>query len=319
MTKRFWAAALVFAVAATVVAGCGGTTAKDTPAPPTASKEAPKTEAKVTTYPITLKDATGREVTLTAEPKRIISIAPSNTELVFALGKGSLLVGRTDFCDFPAEAKQIESVGSLFPPNYEKIVSLKADLILMMGGNEPERTKLINDYKQTVFVVQPNNFEQLYAGIKNLGVILNAQPAAEKVVTDMQSQVKAVTDKVAKATTKPSVFYPTWTDPLMTAGSETFLDDIIRLAGGTNAAADVKGFTTYSMEKLQATNPDFLVTGSKDVTDKIKADKAWAGFKAVKENKLVQVPDNNLVTRPGPRIVQGLQWFAETLHPEVMK
>ncbi|MFZ5826337.1 MAG: ABC transporter substrate-binding protein [Bacillota bacterium] len=314
---------------ATLVAGCGGAqtagskeTAKPAEAPKTQEtakpQEAAKPQPKQTTYPITIKDGAGRDVTIKAEPKRIISVAPSNTELVFALGKGSVLVGRSDFDDYPAEAAKIESIGGFHPPNYEKIVSMKPDLILLIGGGKEAREKLENEYKLTTFVVDPQNFEQLYSGIVALGQVLNAQEKAEAVVADMKKEVNAIKEKAAKATTKPVVFYEVWHDPLMTAGPDTFIDDMIKIAGGANAAGAAKDrWPQFPLEQLAAANPDIIVTGSADAAKAAAARKGWESLKAVKNGKVLGVPDQNLVVRPGPRLVQGLKWFAETIHPEI--
>lgn len=312
-----------------ILAGCGGSQAPATEAPKAAEPpkaaetkpaETPKAEPKVTKYPITLKDAAGREVTIAAEPKRIISVAPSNTELLFALGKGASLVGRSEFDDYPAEVSKIESIGGFFPPNYEKIVSLKPDLILLIGGSADARDKLTNEYKLNTFVVDPQNFNQLYDGIKQLGQILNAQEQAEKIVADMQQSVKEIQEKAAKATTKPVVFYEVWHDPLSTAGPDTFIDDMIKIAGGANAAAAAKErWPQFPVEQLVAANPDFILAGSADAAKAAAERKGWESIKAVKEQKVIGLPDQNLFVRPGPRLVEGLKWLAETIHPEIFK
>ncbi|MFZ5814743.1 MAG: ABC transporter substrate-binding protein [Bacillota bacterium] len=311
---------------ASLLAGCGGSqtagskeTAKPAAQEP-AKQEPAKAAPKQTAYPLTIKDAAGRDVTIAAEPKRIVSVAPSNTELVFALGKGSALVGRSDFCDYPAEAKAIESIGGFSPPNYEKILSLKPDLVLLIGGSKEAREKLTQEYKLTTFVLDPQNFEQLYQGIKALGQVLNAQEQAEKLVAEMQKQVDEIGAKTAKAASKPVVFYEVWHDPLMTAGPNTFIDDMIRIAGGTNAAAAAKEpWPAFPLEQLAAANPEIIITGSPDAAKAAAARKGWESLKAVKEGKVVGVPDQNLVVRPGPRLVQGLKWFAEQIHPEIFK
>jgi len=316
-------AALVLITAA--LAGCG-TTPKETQAPD--QKASPQTQAPASTqsapssretvYPITVKDAAGREITFDSEPKRIVSMVPGHTELVFALGKGSSLVGRSDFCDFPAEAKQIESVGGFFPPNYEKIVAAKPDLILLLGGSEEARTKLETEYKLTTLVLDPQNFTQLYEGMKLLGRVLNAQEAAERLIADMQAATKAVEEKVAKATTKPVVFYEVWNDPLQTTGPNTFMDDMIRLAGGVNAAANAEpGWALFSVEQLVAANPDLILASSPDAAKAILERKGWESIKAVKTGRVVGAPDQNLIVRPGPRLIQGLNWMAEQIHPEL--
>lgn len=331
MTNRrfIWLLAALFLLAS-LVAGCGGaqtSASKESAQPETAKSDAPakneapaKAEPKQTTYPLTITDAAGRTVTIAAEPKRIVSVAPSNTELVFALGKGGSLVGRSDFDDYPAEAASIESIGGFHPPNYEKILSVNPDLILLIGGSDEAREKLETEYKLTTYVVNPQNFAQLYDGIKALGQVLNAQDAAEKLVADMQAEVKAVEEKAARATTRPVVFYEVWHDPLMTAGPNTFIDDLIRIAGGQNAAASATDpWPMFPLEQLAAANPEIIVTGSPDAAKAALERAGWGSIQAVKEGKVYGVPDQNLVVRPGPRLVQGLKWFAETIHPEIFK
>jgi len=319
ITRRIFTLALSLVLAFTFLAGCGSTTKeayhKKPAEPPKTENKAP--EVKKTTYPLTVKDAAGREVTIKAEPKRIVSVAPSNTELVFALGKGSSLVGRSDWCDYPAEAKNIATIGNMSPPNYEKILSTNPDLILMISGSKDAREKLAGEFKLPVYVVDPQTFDEVYEGVKNLGIVLNAQEQAEKVVADLQKGVKEITDKTAKAQSKPKVFYEVWDDPLMTAGTGTFIDDMIRLSGGVNVGAEVKGWADFSKEKLAAANPDIYIGSMAGTEAKIKGRAGWEGLKAVKENKVFAVADANVVSRPGPRLVLGLKWFAETVHPEL--
>lgn len=324
MIRKLWGTVSVLLLIAMTVAGCGGTATKNSPAP--AASEQPKAEpakteskSKQTTYPITIKDGAGRDVTIAAEPKRIVSVAPSNTELLFALGKGSSLVGRSDFDDYPAEVKNVPSIGGFHPPNYELIVAAKPDLLIMPAGSKDARERLVNEYKINVLVLDPKNFDELYAGIKLLGTAINAQETAEKLVADMQKQVKEISDKAATAKSKPKVFYEVWHDPLMTAGNNTFINDLIKLAGGENVGAAVEGWANFSLEQLAAANPDILVAGSKDAATAMTTRKGWEGIKAVKEAKVVGVEDQNLIVRPGPRLVLGLKWFAETIHPDLFK
>jgi iron complex transport system substrate-binding protein len=323
MLRRITFPLIALLLLLSVVAGCGGAAPKTTtPAPTTPAAEQKPAEAaksKQTTYPITVKDDLGREVTIPAEPKRIVSVAPSNTELLFALGKGGVLVGRSDFDDFPAEVANVPSIGGWMPPSYEKIIAAKPDLMLLIGGSDEARNKLIDEYKLNVFVLDPQTFEQAYDGIKRLGVAINAQDAADKLVADMQAAVKEVTDKVAKATTKPKVYYEVWDEPLMTVGAGTYIDDMIRIAGGVNVAADSKGWATINAEVIAKANPDIIIASSADIETKIKARPTWAEFKAIKDGKVVVVGDANHVSRPGPRLVLGLQWFAKTIHPELFK
>ncbi|HWI65207.1 MAG TPA: ABC transporter substrate-binding protein [Symbiobacteriaceae bacterium] len=324
MSRRIWTLLISLLLVVSVVAGCGGAAKETKPTQPAAEEKkveaAAKPAAKTTVYPVTVKDAIGRDVVIPAEPKRILSVTPANTELTFALGKGGSLVGRSDWCDYPEEAKKLPSIGGFQPqPSYEKIVALQPDLVLLTSGSDDARNKLISEYKLNVFVVSPQTFEDAYAGIKTLGVVLNAQEAAEKLVADMQAAVKEVTDKVAKAASKPKVYYEVWDEPLMTAGTGTFINDMINLAGGVNVGAETKGWATINAELVAKANPDIIIASSPMNLEKIQARTAWAGFKAVKDGKVLAVADANHVSRPGPRLVLGLKWFAQTLHPELFK
>lgn len=316
--KRLWSASLVLVTALSLVAGCGAAKPGQPVKPQESAAPAPGHGTPgVTNYPIELTDAAGRTVVLKAEPMRILSLAPSNTELLWALGKGDLQVGRTDFCDFPEDVKKIASVGGIVTPNYEKILSVKPDLVLMTSGSVPVRDKLTKEYGLTVLVVDPKDLNQMAAGVKSLGIAVNAQPAAETLLRQIDKTVKEVEATVAKATSKPKVFYELWHDPLMTAGKNTFVNDMIRVAGGQNVGAEVDGWAEFSLEKLQAANPELIIAGSQDAAAKIKERKGWEGFKAVKEGKVIPVADQNLIVRPGPRLIEGLKWMARTIHPEL--
>ncbi|HLO04190.1 MAG TPA: ABC transporter substrate-binding protein [Symbiobacteriaceae bacterium] len=289
-------------------------TAKSPQTPKPAIKP-PVSTSTQTTYPLTVTDDAGRSVTLAAEPKRVVSVAPSNTEMLFALGKGDLLVGRSDFDDYPPEATKLPSIGGYVPPNYEAIMGAQPDLVLVIGGSVAERDKLANEYKLPVLVLDPKTLNDVYKDLALLGQVVNAQPAATKLVDQMKADVAAVVTKVA-GKPKPTVFYEVWHDPLMTAGQETFINDLITLAGGVNIGADVKGWTNYSLEQVQAKDPDLYIT-SKEAVASVGQRSGFGGLKAIKAKKVFGMDDPNLGVRPGPRLILGLQWFAKTIHPEL--
>ncbi len=321
--RKLFGIVLTAVMTVSLVAGCGAAKPTQSPtpaAPQTQENKAPAT-AKKTAYPITVKDSEGREITLQAEPKRIVSVVPGNTELLFALGKGSSIIAHSEWDDYPAQAKEIKEIVDYFKLDYEKLVAMKPDLILVTNGTLDVRKKLTDEYKMNVFVVAPGTMDDLYTVLKTLGVALDAQEQAEKVVADMKKTVDEVTAKVAKATSKPKVYLEASYDKdkgsIYTTGSGTFQDTLITLAGGINAAAEVKGsWVEYSMEKLAAANPDFIITG-KGAAATVKERNGWGGLKAVKESKVFAIDDGNLIARPGPRLVLGLKWMAETIHPEL--
>ncbi|MEW8978699.1 MAG: cobalamin-binding protein [Symbiobacterium sp.] len=269
-----------------------------------------------TVYPVTLVDGDGREVTIQAEPQRILSLGPSITELVFAIGRGDRLVGRTDWCDYPDAALDVPSVGSLFPPDYERILSTEPDLVLMLGGSLEVRERLEQEYGLTTFVVDPATFEELYEEAVALGTALNARAAAEAMVAEIKAEADAISTKVLPISYRPRVFYQVSPDPLYTAGPGSFIDDMIRIAGGINAAADAESpWAPYSVEQLVAANPDIIVTSSPAMAEEALARKGWESITAVREGRVIGLPDEDIVVRPGPRLIEGLRWFAETLHP----
>jgi len=333
MNKRLTALMLASLLTVTLAAGCSGSakpSAKDASAPTDQNPHGeapdimqgnvpPAPKPSVTQYPLTIKDGAGRDVTIAAEPKRVISVAPAITEMVFAIGKGDVLVGRGDLDDYPEAVKQIPSVGGIVNLQFEKFVSLKPDLVLFTGGSEKVRDQLVNDYKLNVFVVDPKSFAGVTDAMITLGQVLNSQEKAYAAVSEIAKQAQEIIRKVSQSTERPKVFYQVWDDPLMTAGNDTYLGDLIMLAGGINVADDVNGWANYSLEQLQAKNPDIIITSTADGVAKVKAAKGWAGIRAVKEGKVFGVADPNLVSRPGPRLVQGLKWLAETLHPELFK
>jgi len=146
--------------------------------------------------------------------------------------------------------------------------------------------------------------------------VVNAQEKANQVIIDLKTAVSDITTKIAANVVRPRVFYEVWHDPLMTTGTGTFIDDMIKIAGGVNAASNAVGWANYSLEQLAAQNPDIIIT-SYDQAPMIKDRKGWEGFEAVRDNRVYAVVDPDTVSRPGPRLALGLRWFAETLHPEL--
>jgi len=321
MIRRFLALTTVLMLFLAALTGCAGRatqTPDQTPGAQTPSGD--QSEARETVYPLTITDFAGRQVTIAAEPKRVVSVAPSNTELVFALGKGDVLVGRTDFDDYPPEAKNIDSIGGIDPVNYELIVSKQPDLVLMIGGTVEAREKLAQEYGLPVVVIDAESFEEVYQAIRLLGQILNCQERAEELVAEMKQKVDAIAQKAAQATTRPKVFYEVWNDPLMTAGKGTFVDEMIRLAGAENVGAEVEGWATFSLEQVVAADPDIIIAGTyTEDPSAVAARPGWEGIRAVKEGRVYPVEDPDLVTIPGPRLVQGLEWMARLLHPELFE
>ena len=297
--------------------------------PPTATSAATATAAaSATPASITLTDSLGREVTLASPAVKIVSLAPSNTEILFAIGAGDRLIGRDDFSDFPAEAASVPSVGSLYPSvNAEAIVALQPDLVLAAGITNPDDIKHLADLGLAVYATSiAKTLDDIYSDITAVGALTGEADAAAALVDSMKTRVEAVSTKTSAVASKPVVFYELdATEPSKpwTAGPGTFIDQMISLAGGANAGnIATSDYAQLSLEQLVAQNPDIIILGSAtfggQTPELVAARPGWGDIKAVKDNA-VYTFDDNLVSRPGPRVVDGLEQMAKLIHPELFK
>ena len=279
-----------------------------------------KKETTAVVYPLKVVDSYNRSVTIKSEPKRIITIAPNITEGIYALGKGANLVGRSDYDDYPGEALKVASVGSLLQPNIEKIVELKPDVVFASTHFDKAVIKKLEALNIKVIVLYgEENFTGVYDTMTKLGLVVNASVKAQSIVSDMKKKVANITSKVANAK-KPTVYYVAGYGKSgdFTAGKDTFIGNMIEMAGGKNAADDAVGWK-YSVEKLVEKDPDVLICSK--FFDSKKGIEATAGYKdlkAVKNGKLLEVDDNTIV-RQGPRLAEGLEAIAKLIHPELFK
>jgi len=297
-------------------AGCAGKTAIVNPQETSA---AAKTTDGKTQYPLTIKDSNGEDVTIDKEPSKVVSLGPNITETIFAVGAESKLVGRTDFCDYPEEAKKVQAVGKLTDPSIEKIAELKPDLVFASTHVKPEAEKKLKELGiKVVYLYSEESFEGVYKTIGDVGKILNSQQGSDKVVADMKAKVAMVQDKV-KGLNKPTLYYVVgYGKSQFTAGKDTFIGKIIEMAGAKNTADDATGWS-YSLEKLIEKNPDILVCSMYfDSKKGIQAAEGYKDLKAVKGGKLYEI-DNNMLDRQGPRLADGLYELAKIVHPEAFK
>ena len=280
-----------------------------------------KSKTKVTNYPLKVVDAFKRTITLNKEPQRIISISPSISQIVFALGKGDKLVGRTDYCDYPASVKNVASIGGLVNPNIEKIVELKPDVVIASDLiNKDIVAKLESLNIKVVIFYGEESFNGVYDTITKIGNVLNANVKANNTITSMKYRVSLVVNKVKAAKLKPSVYYVVSYGKMgdYAATKGTFIGNMIEMAGGVNAANDATGWK-YSVEKLVVKNPDILICSKfYGYKDGIKTTPGYMDLKAVKGGKLLEI-DNNLLDQQGPRLGEGLQMLAKLIHPELFK
>lgn len=269
-------------------------------------------------FPLTIVDDAGRTVRLDRAPQRILSLAPSNTEILYAIGLGDKIVGADSFSDFPEAAKGLEKVGGVLDPNYEKMVALKPDLALIISGADKIVAKL-DELKIPVFVVAPRTVEEAIDSIVTVGTVAGARSEAEKVAAGLRARLNAVRERTAAvpADRRPRVFYEVWNDPLMTAGPGTVINDLIVLAGGRNVAGDTgQEYPQYSLEVLLEKNPEVIITTFPDSYEQLRQGKraGWENVAAIKGGR-VALLDQNIVSRPGPRLVDALEQFEKVLRP----
>ncbi|MBM4425139.1 MAG: cobalamin-binding protein [Chloroflexi bacterium] len=328
MNRKF----LLIAILGFMLAACGSAatpaaqpTAAPIIEPTTVPTLAPTLEP--TAAPIILTDGLGREVTLAAPAARIVSLAPSNTEILFALNAGGLLIGRDDFSDYPPEAANVPSIGSLYPNvNAEAIVALQPDLVLAAGITNPADVQKLADLGVTVYATSfATDLDDIFNDILAVGALIGKSGEADAMVAGLKARVDSVTAKVSAAAVKPVVFYEvdaTEPEKPWTAGTGTFIDTMIATAGGVNAGAVAADYFQISFEQLVTQDPDVIVLGSFTYggqTPELVAQRpGWDSLKAVKNNT-VYTFDDNLVSRPGPRVVDGLETLAKLFHPDLFK
>jgi iron complex transport system substrate-binding protein len=268
-------------------------------------------------YPLRLEDSYQRVVTLDRKPERIVSVAPNITEIIFALGKGGLLAGRTEYCDFPPEARKVESIGGLLDPNIEKIVALNPDIVIASTHFQKEALKKLEDLGVKVAVLYgAADFDGVYFTIAQVGKIVDAVPQADRLIAAMRRKVATITGRV-RGQPRTKVYYLVGFGKAgdYTAGGDTFIGKMLALAGGANVAGDSKGWQ-YSLEKLVEKDPDAIICAKNYAS--LEALRHAAGYReltAVRAGKVLEI-DNNLLDRQGPRLVEGLETLARFLHPE---
>lgn len=295
---------LALGLGAVALAACGG---EDDGASPAASAAGP----------ITVTDDADAEVTLEQPAERVVSLAPANTEIVFAIGAGDKLVGVTTFCDYPEEAKAKPKIGDFANPNVEKIVGMQPDLVLAAGGIQASLREKFEGLGIPVYIVDPLTMDETTATITELGQLMDVEDEAASVVADMDAAVTEVQDKVA-GLDKPTVFFEVYPKPMMTAGTGTLIDELITLAGGENIGAEAgEGYPNFSTEVLLQKDPAVYIAPKGNQMDpgEISERPGFDQLSAVADGRVFVVEDN-LVVRPGPRTAQGLMELAQMIHPE---
>ena len=268
-----------------------------------------------------LTDDDGRRVSLPARVNRVISLAPNLTEIVFAVGAGDRLVGRTSFCDYPAEAKAVAEVGDTLHPSLERIIALRPQVVLISTASQLEIfTQQLQNQNIAVFVTDPHDLDGVFRTIEHVGEIVGQKQQAQNVVQKLRERAKAVDDAV-KGKPPVRVFYQVSGEPLYTIGRDSFITDLMRRAGGVSVTADVPGaWPKYSNESALAARPDAIIlpTGGSMGAANSSVTDALRQSPAVLSGRVYMINDDHLA-RPGPRSLDGLEAMARALHPEAFK
>ena len=275
--------------------------------------------------PVTITDDSGFESIIETQPQTIVSLAPTNTEIIFALGLGDKVVGVTEYCNYPEEALTKQTVGGYSTINVEKIVTANPDIIFANPMNGQENIDSLRQLGYIVIVIQSDSVDGTYDAIQMIGTCTGTTAEADSIISDMKIRIQAITDKLTGVTEKPTVMHAMSVDPYWVSGSNTFQNELITLAGGTNAFADVDGWGVVTLEKLLTTDPEIILvdsgskmgtTGENTLQKAFLTDERLSSITAVK-NKAVYVMDSDTFDRSGPRIVDSLEQLAQILHPEI--
>jgi iron complex transport system substrate-binding protein len=308
--SRIGAAIAAIALAVTALAGCGVPASA-----PTARSEATRPAAA---FPVTITDDAGRSVTIGAEPRRIVSVAPANTEIVYSLGLFDRLVGVSTYDDYPTGVKKIAKMGEFTSPNLEAIAAAKPDVVLMTGGVQADVLSKLEALGAKVVVVDPKNVEGVLAAIGWVSKALGVTAKGDEVVSGMKSDLADVEKRVASEKPKRAFIEIGW-NPLWTAGKDTLLDDLLTRAGGVNVVTQ-RDYVGYSVEQLVKDQPDVYLGTLSSLGDPLALEErpGYAALKCVEAGSIYPL-DDNLVSRPGPRVVEGVREIAKILHPDAFK
>ena len=268
---------------------------------------------------VEVTDGIGRTLSLPAPPRRIVSLVPGVTEMLYAIGGEARLVGRTDFCDYPAAARLKPSVGGTVSPNLEALVALRPDLVVATSaGNSDETRRQLQRLRVPLYLVDPHGLSDVFRTLTRLGALTDREARAAEVVAGLERRVRAVAARVA-ARPRPRVLYVVWPDPLIVPGRGAAVTELIELAGGESVSADgPEGYPRYSVEAAVARGPEVILLARHGAGTAPYAREKWERFAdlpAIRAGRLHAV-DGDLFHRFGPRVVDALEILARLLHPE---
>ncbi|MCM8798366.1 MAG: cobalamin-binding protein [Candidatus Omnitrophica bacterium] len=256
-----------------------------------------------------------------AQDLRIVSLAPNATEILFSLGLGKNIVGVDSFSDYPEEAKKIEKVGSFSQPNIEKIVFLKPDIVFTTGIEQNPAILKLRRLRLKVFTVDPENIKELFQNILEIGEITRREEEAKLLVKKMEKELIGIEEKVKNIKNRPKVFLEIWYPPLITCGGNSYLNEMITLAGGINIAQEItRKFSHISQELVIKHSPDVIIlthmNGQGKAKELLLKREGWKVIEAVKRERIYADIDPDIILRPGPRIIEGIRELYKRFYGE---
>ncbi|MDN4084821.1 ABC transporter substrate-binding protein [Paenibacillus polymyxa] len=329
---KVWTTGLLALILAVVLSSCGangknvenkeGQASSQQPGQTVTAQEPPGK----TVYPLTVKDATGQEFTFKKAPDKIVSVSPAETEALFAIGLDKEIVGVSDYSDYPEAATKKPKVGGIMKPNEEAIIAANPDVVFAGISLSEQATTKLRDMGIMIFKTEPKTVEDVIANIELYGKITDHQKEARAVTDKMRADVAEVKEGVKNIGKGQKLRIYVEFSPGWTVGKGEFMDELITLAGGENVGATQKGWYQISEENIIAANPDVILYSKSVKDDKtgqslgdiIKARSGWDQISAVRNNRVFAV-DDNLISRPGPRVTEGLKEVAKGVYPEIFK
>ncbi len=267
-------------------------------------------------------DEIGRRVAIPPSPQRLISLAPSVTEMLFALGLEERIVGVTSYCDYPAAARAKEKVGDILNPSLERILALRPDLVIISTATQLERfARRLEEAGVPLYVVNADRVEDVLRSLENLGEIMGRREEAERVVHALRARLEDVRARV-RGRPRPRVLMVIQRDPLLVPGRGAFMTDLVEQAGGQSITADAeREWTPYSLETVLARAPEVIILPSRERITRRLVDMRWPELEAtpaLRQGRVYAI-HTDLLMRPGPRLIEGVEELARVLHPEVFR
>ena len=319
MKKRF-AGLLAFLMALSIVlTACGGTSENE-------NESKNSSESTESTFPVTVKDGTGEEITIKDKPERIVSLLPSNTETAYALGLEDEIVGVSDYDNYPESVSEKTKLGGI-EVNVEKLLELNPDLALFSASQGTNDKDIIQQLQSAgidvVVVPDANSIEGAYETMELIAKATGKEAEGEEIIAEMKEEIAAIKEKAAEVKETKKVWIEVSASPdLYTTGSGTFMNEMLEIIGAENIAADQEGWVTMSEETVIERDPDVIITTYGYYIDnpqeQVYARSGWSEVNAVKKKEVYDV-NSDTVTRPGPRLIDGLKEIAKAVYPDVYK